>query len=320
MKFFALPVLFSALLFAQPPAPPKVAPGTPNPAGAQAPAPPPAAPATIAPDTVILEVNGKSYTKAEVDKIIASLPPQSQQVARSQPQMLTSYFVMKQVADDAVKEGLDKQSPYKEALEFDRLQILARGKVATYGDKIQIERAEQEKFYQANPDRFSQAKVRVIYITFSPTPDKPGADGKKMLSEAQAKSKIDDLRKQVLAGGDFGKLARANSEDKTSAEKDGDFGIIKHNSAYPDPVKNAVFALKAGGVSEPVRQPNGFYLIRVDELTAQPFDEVSTEIFQELKQSRMNDYLKGIQEQNKVNVKNPAYFTTQGPAQLQQVR
>jgi hypothetical protein len=58
----------------------------------------------------------------------------------------------------------------------------------------------------------------------------------------------------------------------------------------------------------------------VDELTAQPFDEVSTEIFQELKQSRMNDYLKGIQEQNKVNVKNPAYFTAPGPAQLQQVR
>ncbi len=79
MKTFVVPVLFSALAFGQAPVPPQVVPGTPAPA-APAPQAPTAPP--IAPDTVVLEANGRKYTAAEIDKIIAALPPQIQQNAR----------------------------------------------------------------------------------------------------------------------------------------------------------------------------------------------------------------------------------------------
>src|SRR5258707_1123235 len=144
--------------------------------------------------------------------------------------------------------------------------------------------------------------------------------GKKLLTEAEAKAKIEDLRKQIVAGADFGKLARENSDDKTSAAKDGDFGIMKQSSTYPEPIKAAVFGLKAGEVSQPVRQPNGFYLIRVDEVIVQPFQEVFSEIYQAVKQERLNDYIKNLQSQYKVKVENPAYFSPQTTPQLQQVR
>jgi parvulin-like peptidyl-prolyl isomerase len=115
-------------------------------------------------------------------------------------------------------------------------------------------------------------------------------------------------------------MARENSDDQTSAAKDGDFGIIKRGSNYPDAVKNAVFALQAGQVSEPVRQPNGFYLIRVDQLNMEPFDDVSMQIFQEVKQQRFNEWVAGIQAQYKVKVENQGYFTPRTPLQLQPVR
>jgi peptidyl-prolyl cis-trans isomerase C len=326
MKFFVVTAMAAALVYGQPPQPPKMAPGVPAQPGvpapiAPAPQPAPAAPAApITPTTVVLEANGKKYTAAEIDKLVESLPPQYQQAAKTNPLALSQVFLIKRLVDDAEKAGLDKQSPYKEQLDYNRMQLLATAEMNTYGNKLAVPPEDQEKYYQANPNKFRQAKVRVIYLTFNPTPDKTGSDGKKLRTEAEAKAKIEDLRKQIDGGADFGKLARENSDDKTSAAKDGDFGIMKQSSTYPEAIKAAVFGLKAGEVSQPVRQPNGFYLIRVDEIVTQPFKDVSSEIFQQIKQERLNEYIKGLQTQYQVKVENPAYFSPQAAPQLQPVR
>jgi peptidyl-prolyl cis-trans isomerase C len=317
MKVAVMPVLCCAWAFAQTPPVPKTLPGTPAPAAQTA---PDSSAAPITPDTVVLEVNGKKFTASEIDKLIAGLPPQIQQNARMQPQMLSQFFVYKRLAEDAEKDGLDKQDPWKQALEFQRMQTLANAQLTTHSNTIQVTTEEQQEYYKKNADKYQQAKVRVIYLSFNPAPDKAVATAKKLRTEAEARAKAEDLRQQILAGADFGKLARENSDDATSAAKDGDFGIIKHNSPYPEDVKKAVFALKPGGVSELVRQPNGFYLIRLDEMNMQPFDEVNMEIFQEVKQQHFNEWVSALQTQYKVKVENPAYFTPRAPLQLQPVR
>ena len=318
MKYLIFVVLPCALAFGQPPAaqaPPAQPPGAPS-------APPTAAASSLAPDTVVLEVDGQKYTKADIDKIIDGLPPQIQQSARMQPQVFSQLFLMRRLAEDAVKAGLDKEQPYKDAIEFNRTQILSQAQLTTHSNAIQVSLEEEEQYYKSNPDKYRQAKVRVIYLSFNPTPasDKAGADAKKMPTDTEARAKIEDLRKQITSGADFSKLARDYSDDKGSAAKDGDFGTIKRNSPYPDAIKNAVFALKAGEVSEPIRQPNGFYLIRVDEFTQEPFNDVSMQIYQELKQQRFNQWVSGLQTQYKVKVENPDYFKPRAPLQLQPVR
>jgi peptidyl-prolyl cis-trans isomerase C len=302
MKYFATCLLFSAFLCGQTPTTPPpspVAPGTPAPP-AQA-APPQAAPAApITPDTVVAEVGDKKYTASDVDKLFASLPQQLQAQARMQPdKTLMTILMIRYLAEEAEKQNIDKRPPWNSTIEFQRMQILMQAEIN---------------------DRFKEVKVKVIHVSFSATPDKPGPDGKKMLSEAEAKAKIDELRKQIVAGEDFGKLARDNSDHKESATKDGDFGTIKHNSPYPEPVKTAVFALKEGEVSEPVKQANGFYLIRADSVVVLPFNEVRPQIIEDLKQARFNDWMKSIQNRFAVKVDNPAYFVPRRPAQLQTVR
>ena len=323
MKSTAIATLFVGSLlvgsiFGQ--APVQVTPGTPAVKPPETPAP--AAPAApVAPDTVVLTVNGQKYTAAEMDKLIGALPPQLQQTVRLQPQMLSQLFLYKRLAADAEKEGLDKRSPYQEALELSKMQVLAQAEITTQQNILVVSSDDQEKYYKEHTAKFQQAKVRVIYVAFNPMPDKPSVDGKKLLSEADARTKIDDLRKQIAGGADFGKLARENSDDATSAAKDGDFGIIKHTSPYPDPVKNAVFALKAGEMSQPIRQPNGFYLIRLDDLSTQPYDEVNAQIAQDIRQEHFTDWLKGLQGQYSVKVENQDYFKPRiGAPQLQQVR
>ena len=260
-------------------------------------------------------------TEAEVDKLFTGLPPQMQQSAHMQPaRALTMLLMLRYLADEAEKAGIDKQAPWKDTLEFQRMTVLYQAEMNEYKDKIQISQEDQDKTYKANPDRFKQVKVKVIHISFSATPDKPGPDGKKVFSEEEAKAKAEELRKQILAGEDFGKLARENSDDKSSAAKDGDFGVISHNSPYPPPVKAAVFALKEGEVSEPVKQANGFYLIRAESVVIQPYNEVRPQIIEELKQERFNEWMKGLQARFAIKVENPGYFTPKRPPQLQTVR
>jgi peptidyl-prolyl cis-trans isomerase C len=327
MKTLAIPFLLSGLLCGQAAGPTqepvKVVPGTPAvkaPGEAAAPAATPTPPPPVSPDTEVVEVNGKKYTAAELDKLIAALPPQYQQAARSQPKLLGQVFLMQRLADDAAKEGLDQQSPYKEQLEIARMQVLSTAKLSNVNNTMQTPEAELQKYYNENPDKFKEVKVRVIYVAFNPTPGKAAADGKKMVTEPEAKAKIEDLAKQIQGGADFGKLARENSDDQSSAAKDGDFGIIKVDSPYPPTIKTAVFALKQGEISAPLREANGFYLIRAEEIDHQSFRDATLQLIQLVRQARYQEWLKGMQEQYNVKVENPAYFAPRLPAQLQQVR
>jgi peptidyl-prolyl cis-trans isomerase C len=320
MKILAIPFLYSVLLYGQTPAQPqqpvKVTPGSPAvnaPAEAATPAP------SLPPETVVAEVNGKKYTAADLDKLIDMLPSQYQQAARAQPKLLSQIFLMQRLAEDAQKAGLDQREPFKDQLEMARVQVLSNAQLSEVTNSMQITEAEEKKYYKENPDKFKQVKIRVIYIAFNPTPGKAATGGKKLLTEAEAESKIEDLEKQIKAGADFGKLARENSDDQASAAKDGDFGEMKSESTYPPAIKTAVFALKQGEVSAPIKQPNGFYLIRAEEISQQAFDETIIPIAQAVKQDKFQEWLKGMQSQYSVKVENPAYFAPRVPAQLQQV-
>lgn len=308
MKIIALSFLFCALLSAQNQPPVQVAPGAPSVSGT--------AQAAITPDTVVLEVNGKKYTAAEVDKLIAILPAQYQQPIRAQPQNLGQIFLMQRLAEDAQKSGLDQKAPYKETLELQRLQTLSTAELTETNNTMQVTSEDEHKYYEANPDKFKEVHVKVIHIGFkAAAPRAPLApavehsnDGK-ALTEAEAKAKIEDAEKQVKAGADFGKLAHDISDDKASADKDGDFGVIKQDSAYPAAIKNAVFALKQGEVSAPIREPNGFYLIRAEEIKEESFNEAYQQISQMARKAKYDEWFRGMQSQYTVKVENPAYFS-----------
>jgi peptidyl-prolyl cis-trans isomerase C len=329
MKIITICFLFSALLYGQAQEPVKVTPGTPAVKAPAAPAPPVVAtpPPPVSPDTVVAEVDGKKYTAAEMDKIIAMLPAQYQQMAKTQPQLLGQVFLMQRLSADAEKAGLDQKAPYKEQLEMSRMQVLSTAELSDVNNTMKVDQEDEQKYYKDNPDKFKEVKVRVIYVAFTPNSAKtPPTDDKKTppengktVTEAEAKAKIEDLAKQIQAGADFGKLAREQSDDKTSAAKDGDFGVVKQDSAYSQAIKTAVFALKQGELSMPIRQPNGFYLIRAEEINQQPFNDARAQITQAVKQAKFQEWMKGMQAQYSVKVEDKAYFAPRVPAQLQQV-
>jgi len=90
-------------------------------------------------------------------------------------------------------------------------------------------------------------------------------------SESDAKARIERLRERLVAGASFEELARANSEDASSA-KGGDLGWISPGDTVPD-FERALAKLTVNEISEPVRTPFGWHLIQVLERRKQDITE-----------------------------------------------
>jgi len=308
MKVFCL-LAFASLgaMFAQ------TAPGS-------APAAPPPAMPNLPDDTeVAVFGDGTKLTMGEFRQIYAALPPANQQMAlRNRAQWLHQWELLRKLTKMAEEAKLDQQSPYKENLAYARMNVLATAEIGAAINLIVVEPAEIVKYYESNKRKYTHVRVKAIYIAFS---DDAAADsaskGKKPLTEAAAKAKADKLLAAIKGGADFVKLVKENSDDETSREKDGDFATLHASDNIPDAFRSAVFALKQGDVSEPLKQPNGFYLLRAEEVTVRPLSEVRDEIYNELKNIRSDEWLRGIDAQAKVQILSPE-FISPAPAPAKQ--
>jgi peptidyl-prolyl cis-trans isomerase D len=135
--------------------------------------------------------------------------------------------------------------------------------------------ADLHAYYQKHIDQFQvkeQVKVRHILIKVP-----QGADA---ATDAAAKKKAEDIRKQILAGGDFAKLAAENSDDPGSKSQGGELGFIQRGQTVPE-FEKAAFGLEPGQTSEPVKTQFGYHIIQTeqkDTAHTRSFDEVKSQI------------------------------------------
>jgi peptidyl-prolyl cis-trans isomerase C len=281
---------------------------------AQTPAMPPAPTGTLPdlPDDSVICVldDGAKLTMGEFRGLYAALPPNMQQMALSnRPEFLHEYSLMRKLSRMAEEKKLDQESPYKEALVFSRMMVLWQAAMMDINNATTVEPAEIVKFYDANKEKYKTVKVKAIYIPYG-----SAAKGKKPLTEDEAKAKAAKLAASARAGGDFVKLVKENSEDETSRAKDGDFATFRVSDNIPDAIRSAVFALKQGETSEPVGQPNGFYVFRSEELTYRPMSQVRDEIYSEIKNQRYKAEMDRLNTEANVKSINPAFLGNGKPS------
>ncbi|RED98856.1 peptidylprolyl isomerase [Marinoscillum furvescens] len=91
-------------------------------------------------------------------------------------------------------------------------------------------------------------------------------DGNSDAAIAEAKSKAQDIIRQLRRGADFAELAAINSADQSNAANGGDLGWFGENGSFVQPFKDAVFAHKGTGVlPQPVETSFGYHVIKIDE-------------------------------------------------------
>ena len=143
---------------------------------------------------------------------------------------------------------------------------------------------EIKAVYEGNKSRFlvpRQYHISQIAVRL-PVGSTPKAD-------EEAKAKIQDIRQQLSKQKvDFSELARKFSDDRTSADKGGDLGWLREDQLVPA-VKDAVAGMSENGISDPVRTPEGWHILKLTGSRAAavaPLADVSDNIAQALRQQR----------------------------------
>ena len=120
--------------------------------------------------------------------------------------------------------------------------------------------------------------------------------------------------KQARSGGDFAELAKKLSDDKQTAANGGLFPPLRQADRIPDDIKNVVFTMKPGEISDPVRQPIGFYIIKLEERGHMPFDDAKAGSSNEIKQERFEKWMAEARKPFEVTIESPAFFGMTPPA------
>ena len=271
----------------------------------------PEATAAKDPEKVVATINGKQITAKQAVDMLKLIPENQRRTSPSLERILEQLYMISDLANKAQQDHLDQQSPTKEQLEMGRNNILAQAYMTHLTTATSQPAQDPKQYYDAHQDEFDVAKLSGIVIAFNP-PGTPTSSSSINRTEQEAQQKADDVEKKIKAGADVATLARTESDDQRSAGHGGDMGTLAAGTPnVPADLKNVVFnKLKPGDVSEPIRLPNAFYILKLDSRTKQTFEQAKSEITQKLQAERNQTLVKEQVDKYKIQVQDPDFFAT----------
>lgn len=113
----------------------------------------------------------------------------------------------------------------------------------------------------ATPEDVTQTRARHILVRTN-----------EIVSDADARQRLLQLRERITGGEDFAGLARAHSDDTGSALKGGELGWVDPGNTVPE-FEEQMNALAVGATSEPFKSPFGWHILQVEERRRQSANE-----------------------------------------------
>ena len=268
--------------------------------------PPPQQAPAVPPDKVVISVGGTSFTAAQFSQLMEMLPEANRAAAQTpagRRQFADEIVRVLVLADEGKRRKLDETSAYKTQTQFQSQNLLA-GKA--FQALTKPNDAELRAYYEAHQGDFEEVHARHILIRAKGSPV-PADPGQKELTEDEALAKAQDLRKKIVEGADFSLLARTESDD-SSKQAGGDLNFFHRGQLVP-PFEQAAFALKVGEVSEPVKTPFGYHLIKVEGKKTESFEEAKPEIEKKLQPQKGQGVVEDLVKKAMVNLDSDFFGT-----------
>ncbi len=171
-------------------------------------------------------------------------------------------------------EGLSMADLRKQ---LERTMIIQRVQQTEVMSKLQVTDSELKMYYDAHPESFTtpaQLTLREILITV-PATDR----GVNVAQDDEARAKAEDIRKRLIAGEPFARLA-AELSDSPSKANGGLVGPVTRDVLAPE-LQKALDGLAAGDLTPVMRTTRGYQVVKLETLEAsavKPFDESRGEI------------------------------------------
>jgi len=247
-----------------------------TPAAADKPATPPVA-----------TVDGTPITRAEYDFYIKRLlqgRPNTELTTEQKNGVLDDMIGMQLIADQAVKDGLDKDPEVATSLQVLRLRILADAQSQKYLKDKEPTDADLHADYDAAVAGLDKTEYHARHILV-PT-----------------KEQAEAVIKKIKGGAKFEDVAKAESTD-TSKANGGDLGWFSLNR-MAKPFGDAVKNLKKGEMTqEPVQTQFGWHVIKLEdtrEAPPPPFEQVKQQVTNNVMQKKLAAYVDTLKKSAKI--------------------
>ena len=183
---------------------------------------------------------------------------------------------------------------------MERQMLISRVQQQEVSDKIGVSEDETRAYYDAHRQEFTAVADISLREILVEVPVVNGATN--AAQDEQAKAKAEDIRKRLLAGEPFPRLAADNS-DSPSKTNGGLIGPFKRTDLAPA-LLAIVDALKPGDVSTPVRSAKGYQLFKLESRSdekVQTFEaarpQIADRVAQEKQRAELQKYLDRQREQ-----------------------
>jgi len=268
--------------------------------------------ATVPSDKVILNIGDEKITAAEFDQLIETLPEQYRAPARgpNRRQFAEQLVRVKLLAHEAQRRKLDQTAVIRRQLELQRENVLANAAFQDIAATTKIDDAAEHQYYDQHKTEYESVHARHILIRMKGS-SVPILLGKKELTDEEALAKAQEVRAKLLAGGNFADLAKGESDDATSAKEGGDLGTFKHGQMIAQ-FDQSAFSLPIGQVSEPVKTPFGYHLIKVEGHDNKTFDEARSDIEKRMRPEIARETVENLRKQIPVTI-DDAFFGPSSP-------
>jgi peptidyl-prolyl cis-trans isomerase SurA len=173
--------------------------------------------------------------------------------------------------------------------------------------KVAFNEAEGRKYHAEHIEEFTKpgtVTLREIFVSV------PG-DGNtvNVAADEDAKRKIDDVRRRIMDGEDFSKVAAEQSEAPSRANG-GLIGPLARTELTASMVQ-LLQGLKPGDVSPAVRMPRGYAIFKFESETQpqvmtaeEAAEEIQTRLWQQKRQVELDKYLVRLRSQASIEWKN----------------
>ena len=231
-------------------------------------------------------VNGKAIPTSRVEAVVKQVVAQGQQPDSPQlRELIKKDLIGREVMmQEAEKQGFGKDAAVKAQIDNARQAIIINAMIADYIKKNPISDADIKAEYDRFVAQAGDKEYHVRHIL--------------MATEAEA----NDVIAKLKGGAKFEDLAKT-SKDTGSAANGGDLDWASPSS-FPPAFSAAFVALQKGGVTEkPVQTPNGFHVIKVDDIRPAKLptlEEVKPQIAEALAQKKLQAYQEELVKKAKV--------------------
>ncbi|HEY2675520.1 MAG TPA: peptidylprolyl isomerase [Steroidobacteraceae bacterium] len=235
----------------------------------------------------VATVDGTPLTRAQYDTYLKSLlqgRPATELTTDQKNQVLDELINMNLLANQGVKDGVDKDPDIVARLDVLRMRMLAD--------------AESQKYLKGKEPTDEELKAE--YDTAIAAMDKTEYHARHILvaTQAQAEAAI----KKIKGGAKFEDVAKAESTDG-SKNNGGDLGWFSL-SRMAKPFAEAVKGLKKGEMTNvPVQTQFGWHVIKLEdtrEVAPPPFEQVKQQVANGVLQKKLQAYVETLKKTAKI--------------------